>query len=59
MKTLLNEFVASEDGAITVDWVVISAAVMLLSLGIILAVQSGSSDAADRIGDTMISNSSL
>ncbi|MCR9145881.1 MAG: hypothetical protein NXH74_01640 [Rhodobacteraceae bacterium] len=40
MKKLLKIFTTKEDGAVTVDWVVMCAAIVMLSVSAIGAVQS-------------------
>lgn len=42
--------VRSEAGAVTVDWVVLTAAVGFLSLGIIFVIQSAATDTATGVG---------
>jgi len=41
MKQFHNRFVKSEDGAITVDWVVLVALIIGLSAALILAMRTG------------------
>jgi Flp pilus assembly pilin Flp len=49
MTTLIKNFVASEDGAVTVDWVVLTAAVVGLALAAVAAVRGGVSTLAGNI----------
>lgn len=44
MKKFLNAFVKDEDGAVTVDWVVLTAAIV----GIAIAILATISDALDN-----------
>ena len=37
----LNEFTASESGAVTVDWVVLTAAIVGLGIAVVASVRSG------------------
>lgn len=47
-RTTLN-FVEQEDGAVTVDWVVLTAAVCGIALAAILSVFNGTSDFGDSV----------
>lgn len=48
MKKLLNVFVKDEDGAVTVDWVVLTAAIVGIGLAVMLAISNAlTSEAAD------------
>ncbi|MEO0381507.1 MAG: hypothetical protein AAF252_14660 [Pseudomonadota bacterium] len=42
MVRFLNEFLRDEDGAVTVDWVVLTAAVVALAVAIVVALTNGS-----------------
>ena len=53
MKTLFDKFLKDESGAVTVDWVVITAAVVALGIGVLAAVQSEVNSVAGGIGDDM------
>lgn len=46
----LVRFMQDEDGAVTVDWVVMTAAVVTLSLVTIVTVKEAATDPADGIG---------
>ena len=50
MFTLLNNFKNDEDGAVTVDWVVLTAAIVGLGVAGISSVQSGVVGLAEKIG---------
>ena len=41
MVRFLNEFLRDEDGAVTVDWVVLTAAVVALAVAIVVALTNG------------------
>ncbi len=38
MKKFLNAFVKDEDGAVTVDWVVLTAAIVAIALAILVTI---------------------
>ncbi len=50
MNFLLTSFLNEEDGAITVDWVVLTAAIVGLGLAVLAAVGDGTMSLADRLG---------
>lgn len=59
MKQLVVKFFKSEDGAITVDWVVLTAAAMALALLVLGIIQTGSVTTITQMWsnvDTEISN---
>jgi len=45
----IRHFVLSEDGAVTVDWVVLTAAIVGLGIAVIASVNSGSNSVASGI----------
>lgn len=51
MLAKLNSFTKSEDGAVTVDWVVLTAAVVSLAVVVIFAIQGPTDDVGDGIGN--------
>lgn len=51
MNHLLKTFARSEDGAVTVDWVVLTAAVVSLAVVVIFAIQGPTDDVGDGVGD--------
>lgn len=53
MKKLLTKFRKDEDGAVTVDWVVLTAAMVLLGLLIMLAIGGGAENAANWVKTTL------
>jgi Flp pilus assembly pilin Flp len=53
MTTFIKDFIASEDGAVTVDWVVLTAAVVGLGIAAIASVKTGVSNLADRISSAV------
>ena len=53
MKSFFAAFKSSEDGAVTVDWVVLTAAVMLLGVAIGAAISTSVSTANDNVGESL------
>ena len=49
MKKFLNAFVKDEDGAVTVDWVVLTAAIVGIALAIIAVIRTSLNSAASDI----------
>ena len=49
MKNLMNAFVKDEDGAVTVDWVVLTAAVVGIAIAVAATIKTGLNDAASDI----------
>ena len=56
--TRIKAFVCGEDGAATIDWVVLTAAISFMSITIIGTIQTGATDQADGIGAAVISQGS-
>ena len=50
---MLKRFCRSEDGAVTVDWVVLTAAVVGLAVGIVTVLANSTEDVGDGVGDYM------
>ena len=50
---LFRRFTRSEDGAVTVDFVVLAAAIVMLAIGVIGIVSSSVRNVAEDIGDGM------
>lgn len=57
-KSALVGFLLEEDGAVTVDWVVLSAAVVTLAIVVYTTVQSGTGALSGKIRDNL-SNQTL
>lgn len=55
MRRVLRKFIRSEDGATTVDWVVITAMAMSLGLAAFGSVKSGTGGVTSNISSTMSS----
>jgi Flp pilus assembly pilin Flp len=53
MPRFLKKFIRSEHGAVTVDWVVLTAAIVGLAVLISLAMQSGAVDLGDKVAAFM------
>lgn len=49
----VHRFTTSEDGAVTVDWVVLTAAIVGLGIAINTTIGGVTTDHADRIDNTM------
>ncbi len=52
MAKLIN-FLSSEDGAVTVDWVVLTAAIIGLGIVVIGSVAGGATDVSESLGATL------
>ena len=53
ISKLIRRFVTNEEGAVTVDWVVLTAAIVGLATAIILLVQGGTEDLAGSISSAL------
>lgn len=53
MFNFIKTFRADEDGAVTVDWVVLTAAIVGLGIAVLTTVSNGAEDLADGIGDEL------
>ncbi len=53
MKRQVACFLTQEDGAITVDWVVLTAAIIGLSLAVIVSIQAGAVDYSSSLGNVL------
>ena len=49
MLNFIKNFRADEDGAVTVDWVVLTAAIVGLGLAVLVSVRAGATDLAGDI----------
>ncbi|MEM6824243.1 MAG: hypothetical protein AAGB18_02595 [Pseudomonadota bacterium] len=54
----IREFARAEDGAATIDWVVLTAAISFVSITVIGSIQSGATEQANQIGAAVISQGS-
>ena len=55
MLDFIKTFRADKDGAVTVDWVVLTAAIVGLGIAVLLAVRGGTVDMGEDIGSTLSS----
>ncbi len=53
MRTHLQTFWISEDGAVTIDWVVLTAALLILGVVIGTTVSDGAKEMSDNTGDVL------
>ncbi|MCF6276169.1 MAG: hypothetical protein L3J05_10455 [Robiginitomaculum sp.] len=53
MKKFLNAFVKDEDGAVTVDWVVLTAAIVGIALAILVTIGDALDNTANNIADAI------
>ena len=57
MLNFIKNFRNDEDGAVTVDWVVLTAAVVALGLLVGTAIEDSAGTAASNIGADLVTNS--
>ena len=57
MLSKLSSFVSNESGAVTVDWVVLTAAIVGLGLAAVTAVRSGTSALGNQVRNSLTSAS--
>jgi len=50
MTKLLIQFLENEGGAVTVDWVVLTAGIVLLAVGIVIPIGITMTDKSDSVG---------
>ncbi|QQA41640.1 Flp family type IVb pilin [Pelagovum pacificum] len=55
MKNFFNKFRRDEDGAVTVDWVVLTAAIVGLGIAVLSTVGTGTTALGDTISDRLAS----
>ncbi|SEW09573.1 hypothetical protein SAMN05444851_1366 [Aliiroseovarius sediminilitoris] len=58
LYNLIKTFQADEDGAVTVDWVVLTAAIVGLGIAVLTSVSGGTTSLADKISSSL-SNMSI
>lgn len=56
LGSLFRKFKNNEEGAVTVDWVVLTAAIILMTIGLLTVFQGAMSDSGDSL-NASISNS--
>jgi len=49
----IKNFAADESGAVTVDWVVLTAAIVGLGIAVVASVRGGVNNVAEQIGGSM------
>ncbi|MBV1866346.1 MAG: hypothetical protein KUG69_00345 [Marinosulfonomonas sp.] len=57
MLNFIKNFKNDEDGAVTVDWVVLTAAIVGLGIAVLASVSSGTTDLAGKISSNLMSQS--
>lgn len=55
--TMIKNFISNESGAVTVDWVVLTAAIVGLGLAVVTSVRSGVSSLGSSISTSLSSAS--
>ncbi len=50
MKTKTSDFLCAEEGAVTVDWVLLTALLVSMALGIVFTISTAAQDPADGLG---------
>ena len=53
---LFNAFLKDESGAVTVDWVVLTAAIVGLGIAILASVEDGTQELANKISSELANN---
>jgi Flp pilus assembly pilin Flp len=53
IKSLVRRFSSDEDGAVTVDWVVLTAALVGLAIAVLAAVETGLADLSGDISSEL------
>ena len=53
LYNLIKTFKADEDGAVTVDWVVLTAAIVGLGIAVLTSVSGGTTSLADKISSSL------
>ncbi|QEE36378.1 hypothetical protein FTO60_12045 [Octadecabacter sp. SW4] len=59
MFNFVKQFHTQDDGAITVDWVVLTAAIIGLALAIIATIGAGAIDHSNSVGNRLTSQEIL
>ena len=54
---LFNAFLKDESGAVTVDWVVLTAAIVGLGIAVLSTVGDGTTDLADKVSSHLSTRS--
>jgi Flp pilus assembly pilin Flp len=56
MTKFMNAFIADESGAVTVDWVVLTAALVGLGLAVMAVVSGGVEDLSQEVQDALVAS---
>lgn len=59
MTNMIQNFAKSESGAVTVDWVVLTAALVGLGLAVMAVVSGGVEDLSAEISDSLVAANPL
>jgi len=51
----VRNFLDSDEGLVTLEWVALAAAVIVLAIGVIIVIQSQLNTAASTVGSTLVS----
>jgi Flp pilus assembly pilin Flp len=51
----LRDFLRAEDGLVTLEWVALAAAVIVLAIGVIVVIQLQLNSAASTVGSALVS----
>ncbi|EAQ11197.1 MULTISPECIES: hypothetical protein [Maritimibacter] len=53
LVNFFNRFKKDEDGAVTVDWVVLTAAIVGLGIAVLTSVSGGTTSLADKVSSSL------
>lgn len=53
MYKCVRKFILCESGAVTVDWVVLTAAIVGMALGVVAQLNNGTTNVSTNISDTI------
>lgn len=55
MFNVISRFIRDEEGLVTLEWVALAAAVIVLAIGVIVVIQTQVNTAASTIGSKIVS----
>lgn len=55
MRNQLVQFLRGDEGLVTLEWVALAAAVIVLAIGVIVVIQTNLNTAASSIGSKIVS----
>ena len=55
LRDCVKRFFLEDEGLVTLEWVALAAAVIVLAIGVIIVIQSNLNTAASTIGSTIVS----